>query len=151
MLRLFTLTAVFVVFLRVAFAQDAAAKKELKKFQGTWQVVSSEENGKPTPDEIVQNLKIVIKGDQLTLKGVEDLLQKFAKIKIVVDPSTMPKLVDFKIEAGSEKDNTFEGIYEFKDKQLKICTSTINGNRPSEFASKEGSNRVVFVLKRAQP
>jgi uncharacterized protein (TIGR03067 family) len=151
MSRLFAFSVLFLAFLGVAAAQDDAAKKELKKFQGTWQVVSAEENSKPTPDEIVQNLKIVIKGDQLKLKGVEDLMQKFGKIKLVIDPSTMPKIIDFKIEAGSEKDSTFEGIYELKGDRLKICTSTVSGNRPSEFESKAGSNRVLFVLKREKP
>jgi uncharacterized protein (TIGR03067 family) len=149
--RLFTVPAMLVLALGVAFAQDDAAKKELKKFQGTWQVVSALDSGKPVPDEVVHNLKIVIKEDRLTLKGVEDLILKFGKIKLVVDPSTMPKILDFKIEAGSEKDSTFEGIYEFKDKRLKICASTVSGNRPSEFESKAGSNRVLFVLKRENP
>ena len=132
-----------------AYSQDDAVKKEREKFQGLWQVVSSEEDGNATPDFIVQALKIEIKGDQITLKGVEDLVKKFGKITLVIDPSTTPKILDFKIDAGSEKNNLFEGIYEMKDGTLKICASTRNGgNRPDEFKTKAGSNRALFVLKR---
>jgi uncharacterized protein (TIGR03067 family) len=145
------LTATFIVSLLplAAYSQDDAVKKEREKFQGVWQVVSSEEDGNPTPDFIVQALKIEIKGDQITLKGVEDLIKKFGKVTLVIDPSTTPKILDFKVDAGSEKNNVFEGIYEMKDDVLKICASTRNGgNRPDEFKTKAGANRVLFVLKR---
>jgi len=131
-----------------ARSQDDAVKKEREKFQGTWQVVSSEEDTVATPEIIVNFLKIAIKGDQLTLKGVEDLQKKFGKVTIVIDPATTPKIIDFKIEDGSEKNKTFEGIYELKDDMLKICASVRDGNRPEEFKTKAGSNRVLFVLKR---
>jgi uncharacterized protein (TIGR03067 family) len=152
MMRLFALLAIALVSLGVAFAQDDAGKKELEKLQGTWQVVSAQENNTPVPDEVVQNLKLVVKGKQLNLKGVENLIKKFGKITLTVDPATTPKIIDFKIEAGSEKDNGFEGIYELKGEQWKICAATVSGgNRPGEFEAKAGSNRVLFVLKRANP
>jgi uncharacterized protein (TIGR03067 family) len=134
--------------LGTAASQEDAVKKERAKMQGIWQVVSSEEDAQATPDFIVQNLKIVIKDDQISLKGVEDLLKKFGKITMVVDPATTPKIIDFKIDAGSEKGMTYEGIYELKDDTLKICASTRSGNRPDEFKTSAGSNRVLFVLKR---
>src|SRR5437870_3655943 len=40
--------------------KDDAAKKELEKFQGTWQLVSAETDGKTTPDEQVKKTRIVI-------------------------------------------------------------------------------------------
>jgi uncharacterized protein (TIGR03067 family) len=137
--------------LGIAVAQDDAAKKELKKLDGVWQVVSAEGDGNPFPEEVIQNLRMVFKRDQLTLKGVEDLMKKFEKITLMIDPATTPKIMDFKIEAGSEKDNTFEGIYELKGDQLKICAATERGNRPGDFETKAGSNRVLFVLKRENP
>src|SRR5262245_54085172 len=134
-----------------ALAQDDAAKKELAKLQGPWRVVSAEENKEAVPNEIVENLKFVIKGDELTLAGVENIVKKVAKVKLVVDPSTTPKTIDFKIEAGSEKGTTVEGIYELKDDELRFCACTVGGNRPQEFATKPGSNLILFVLKREKP
>lgn len=145
------LAVVSVLFpLGVALAQDEAVKKEAEKLQGTWEILSSEEDDRPTPEVIVQNLKVVIKGNQLTLKGVEQLINQFGKVTLTIDPATMPKIIDFKVEAGMERDKTFEGIYTLKDDELKICASTRSGgNRPEEFKTQAGSNRLLVVLKRA--
>jgi uncharacterized protein (TIGR03067 family) len=129
-------------------AQDDAVKKEQAKLQGVWQVLNSEEDGKATPEFIVQALKLEIKGNQITIKGVEDLVKKFGKVTLTIDPATTPKIIDFKIEAGSEKDNVYEGIYELKGDELRICASVVKGARPEEFKTKAGSNRALFVLKR---
>jgi len=133
----------------VVYAQDNAVKKESEKFQGTWRLVSSEEDAQPTADFIVENLKIVIKGNQVSLKDVEAIVKQFGKVTITIDPSTNPKIIDFKIVAGTEKDKTFEGIYEMKDDRLKICVSNRSGgNRPDDFKTAAGSNRLLVVLKR---
>lgn len=145
---LFTIAGVLIP-LGVAFAQNDAAKKELERLQGTWQVLSSEEDKLPTPDFIVQNLKVIIKDDQISLKGVEELMKRFGKVTLTIDPTTMPKVIDFKVEAGADKDNRFEGIYTLKDDEFRICASTRSGgNRPDEFKTAAGSNRVLFVLRR---
>jgi|SRR6516165_6261332 len=133
------------------YPQEEAVKKEQKKLQGDWQIVQSEEDGTPTADFIVQNLKITIKGNQLTLKGVEDLMERFGKVTFTVDPSTKPKIMDFKVVAGKDKDNRHDGIYEFKGEQLTICVTTASGgDRPNEFKTRAGSNRLLVTLKRAK-
>ena len=137
------------VSLGTASTQDDAVKKEREKFQGVWKVVSSEEDTRATPDFIVDALKVEIKGDQITLKGVEDLMERFGKVTFTIDPATTPKILDFKVTAGKDKNNQYEGIYVLKDDELKICASTRpGGNRPDEFKTAADSNRVLFVLKR---
>jgi uncharacterized protein (TIGR03067 family) len=131
-------------------AQDEAAKKELAKFQGVWELVSGEEEGQPAAEVIIQNLKIVIKGDQLTLQGDAGLIAKAAKVTIKVDPSTTPKCIDFKVDAGSEKGLALEGIYEWKGNEVKICVHQGN-DRPLQFETKAGSKRLMFVMKKQKP
>jgi uncharacterized protein (TIGR03067 family) len=152
MQRLFCITLVgLLVPLGVAYPQGDAVKKEQKRLQGDWQIVHSEEDGTPTADFIVQNLKITIKGNQLRLKGVEDLADRFGKVTLAIDPSTKPKIMDFKVTAGKDKDNRHEGIYEFKGEQLTICVTTVSGGeRPGEFKTKVASNRLLVTLKRAK-
>ena len=69
----------------------------------------------------------------------------------VVDLATTPRCIDLKIEAGSMKGQVFEGIYEWKGDELRLCFHLSSGNRPVEFETKAGSNRVLFVLKREKP
>jgi uncharacterized protein (TIGR03067 family) len=149
MRKLLAIVCVGLLPLGLVQAQDAAVKKEREKFQGEWKVASSEEDGRATADFIVDNLTIVIKGDQITVKGVEDLVERFGKVTFTIDPGTTPRVIDFKVVAGKEKDNRYEGIYELKDNQLKICATTRSGgDRPDEFKTAAGANRILFVLKR---
>lgn len=41
---------------------------ELAKFQGTWQLISAETDGKKAPAERVKKIRVVIKGDRHTLR-----------------------------------------------------------------------------------
>jgi uncharacterized protein (TIGR03067 family) len=133
-----------------ARAQDDAVKKEHAKMDGAWQIVSGVENGKPSSDNLVQNLKFVFKGSQLTLAGDDIIAKRVGKAAVKIDAATTPRCIDFEltVKGGAAEDRVLEGIYEWKGDELRICISHQAGNRPSEFESKEGSQRVLFVLKR---
>jgi len=145
------LIAIFV--LGDANAQDDAVKKELAKLEGTWDIVSGVERGQPSSEQLLKNLKFVFKGTQLTFAGDDVMAKKVGKIAVKIDASTTPKCIDFdlKVDAGALKDRLLEGIYEWKGDELKLCISEVAGNRPLDFEAKEGSNRVLFVLKRQKP
>ena len=149
--QILSLPAIVLVFFGVALAQDDAVKKELAKMQGDWQLVRGEENGEPAPEYVVKHLKCVIKGDQLTFEGIEPLTDKASKLSIKIDTSTIPKCIDLKVDAGSLKGDVLEGVYERTGDGLKLCLYFGKGNRPLEFETKAGSNRVLFVLKREKP
>jgi uncharacterized protein (TIGR03067 family) len=151
--RFLLLPAIVLAMFGSALADDDAAKKELAKLEGGWQVVSGEEDGKPAGDYVVEHLKWEFKGDRLTFKGIEPLTEIASKLTVKIDPSTNPKCIDFKVDVGSEKGHTLEGIYEWKGDELKVClfVSFTERNRPLEFETKEGSNRATFVLKRQKP
>jgi uncharacterized protein (TIGR03067 family) len=128
-------------------AQDDAGKKELAQLEGVWQVVSMEE-GKQAGADFWKSVKFVFKGNVLTFTGDDALSKKFGKITIVVDPATTPRTIDLKFDAF-EKGLLLEGIYEIKGDELKLCIRGEPGaNRPLEFATKEGTRLVLFVLKR---
>lgn len=146
--QLLTVFAMVLVSVGPALAQDDAVKKEAAKFQGVWQLVSGEDNGQPVAEIIIQNLKIVIKDDQLKLQGDAGLISKAAKVTVKIDPSTTPRCIDFKVDAGSEKGLVLEGIYEWKGDTVKICVYQGGGNRPLEFETKANSNRLLFVMKK---
>jgi uncharacterized protein (TIGR03067 family) len=134
-----------------ALGQDDAAKKDLAKMQGVWQVVRGEEDGEPSSDYLLQNLKLTIKGDQLGLTGHDLAAEKASKLTVKIDPSTTPRCIDLMIDAGSLKGDVLEGIYEWQGDGLKLCLHLTRGNRPLEFDTSKGSNRVLFVLKRQAP
>ena len=147
-LQLLALPVIVLVAFGAVSAQDDAVKKEQAGMAGNWLLVSGEENGEPASEYVVKNLKCAIKGDQLAFKGIEPLTEKASKLTMKIDTSTTPKCVDLKVEAGSLKGDILEGVYEWKGDELKFCLYFGKGNRPLEFETKAGSNRVLFVLKR---
>ena len=129
--------------------QADAVKTELAKLGGTWQVVGHETNGKPTNEDHWRKVQFVFKGNQLTFLGDDILRKKVAKITLVIDPATRPRVIDLKIVEGEFKGTTLEGVYEIKDDSLKICfRNDETKNRPNNFSTREDSNLVLFVLKR---
>jgi uncharacterized protein (TIGR03067 family) len=152
-LRLLALSVIMLIPLGAAPAEDDAVKKELAKMEGEWQVVRGEEDGKAVSEYVVEHLQWHIKGDQLTFKGIQPLTDKASKLTIKIDTSSTPRCIDFKVEAGSEKGGVLEGIYEWQRDELKLCLflNFNNRNRPVEFETRDGSNRVLFVLKRQSP
>ena len=113
------------------------AKKELKKFAGTWSVVSAEEKGEKVPEGEVSDVRLEFSAEKLTYKKGDQAKEGTFKI----DPSKKPAHIDVSIDGKDMK-----GIYVFKGKELKMCVS--EDERPSEFASKEGTKTILVVLKR---
>jgi uncharacterized protein (TIGR03067 family) len=124
------------------------AQNERKKFQGLWQVISIEENKEVIPDVIAKSIQLLINGDRVTLKGTENLGITFDRITFRLDPCTNPPAIDFVID-GAEN-GTHKAIYEVNGDDLRLCVSTLDGNRPDAFETAGGSNRALLLLTRAQ-
>jgi uncharacterized protein (TIGR03067 family) len=119
-----------------------AAKKDLEKLQGDWKVEKAQRGGMDAPANVLEKLTLVVKGDSMTVSegGVRD-----EKAAITLDPGKSPAAIDIKpARAGRD---TVLGIYKLDGDSLTLCWAK-DGARPTDFASKEGSNHVLFVLKR---
>jgi uncharacterized protein (TIGR03067 family) len=123
-------------------------KADADKLQGTWQAVKVEIGGVPLPDELVNNLKYEIKGNNIVTMGVPEIIKQYGAATFKLDPSTKPKSIDFTCTAGDNKGNELEGIYELKDDELRICVQITGKERPNAFVTKEGENRGLLLLKR---
>ncbi len=124
------------------------AKKELAKFDGTWAVTEITYNGK---DHSKLKFNFVFKGDEVIVEGNDRVKQEYARLKIKIDPTTMPKIFDFTVGGGTQKGADMEGIYEFKGDELRICAKIFGKDRPAEFTSPDGGSIVLMVLKRPTP
>jgi uncharacterized protein (TIGR03067 family) len=133
----------------VVAAADEATDKEVKKLEGTWTTAKLIYNGKDFLANGKAGFNIVFKGNEATVTGNKAVKKEYAKIKVKLDLTTKPKVIDITVAAGIQKDALVEGIYELKDDELKICAKVFGGKeRPTEFASPEGGSIVLLVLKR---
>ncbi len=137
--------------LAVSVRADDATKKDHEKFQGTWTVVSAELNGEKLDEAITKGLKFIVKGDKFDVEGPEEVKKEYAKGTFKMEAGTTPKTIDIKVGEGDMKGETKEGIYELDGDNMKLCAKMVGKDRPSEFATKAGSEMVLLVLKREKP
>ena len=125
----------------IAGADDPT--KDFKKLAGTWQVVSQTEQGVAKTADEIKGLTLVIDatGKWEALKDGVVGVKGGGKI----DPSKSPKAVDWTFEGS---DQVALAIYEIDGDTFKHCFSLTK--RPTEFASKAGSNDTYMVLKRVK-
>jgi len=126
--------------------KEAAYKKELEKFTGTWQLVASEKDGVKAPEADVQQIKVIFDCEKFTMvrdgKTVEEGW-------VAIDPARKPKVID--VYPTKPDSKVVMGIYEWDgDDKLKLC-STHPGTeqtRPTLFSTAKGTGHVLVVCKR---
>lgn len=132
----------------VAFA-CAEDKKPTDPLQGEWKMVSFTATAMDLPQEQIDKMKVVVKGDIMTWKFATDEDKGF-DITITLDPKTKPATIDLTwIEGG--KEGTVPGIYKVEKDTLTICYEHNSaGKRPKEFKSEDGGRTVLMVLERVK-
>lgn len=124
--------------------KDNAAREELKKFAGTWALVSLEVDGKTAPADDIKDTRVVIKGNKATFSHRDKVV---AETIFSLDPMKKPKTMDATSTLGPNKGQKTLAIYELDGDNLKVC-STQGEQRPKEFAANQGSGCSLYVWKR---
>ena len=142
-MRLFALIAVTVLI--AADARDDAAKKDLEKFQGNWQLISAERDGKKTPDEDAKKITLTIQGNKFVLRKDAVMISEGT---MTLDPTKKLKEIDETITTGPNKGKVFSAIYEIDDECHNICFAGPGKERPTAFSS--GNGQLLQVWKRGK-
>jgi uncharacterized protein (TIGR03067 family) len=129
----------------VSAANEDTAKAEMKKLEGTWQLLSAMKDGKGTPAEVVKKIRVVIKAGKHTVFFGDEVAAK--EIPFAVDPTKDPKTTVDTLPDGKE----IKGIYKLDGDMLTSCVAEAGKDRPSEFDSKPGSGHTLRVFKRVEP
>jgi uncharacterized protein (TIGR03067 family) len=126
-------------------AEDGeAAKAELEKLQGTWQLISAEADGKTMPAEQVKNIRVVIKGSKHSVYFGDASVVK--EIPFTIDPTKKPKQVTDTLPDGKQ----IKSIYELTGDTLRSCVAPPGKDRPKEFSGKAGTGHTLRVFKRVK-
>src|SRR4051812_9597941 len=91
MRRAWLLSVVSVLLVAADAPKSDLIKKELEKFQGTWQLVSAETDGAKAPEENVKQTRVVIEGSKHTVYFGDKAVVH--QIPFELDPTTDPKSV----------------------------------------------------------
>lgn len=115
------------------------AKSDKDGLQGSWTCETAKKGGDEAPKELIESLKLTIKGDKLTLHVGGEAKEGSYKL----DESKKPKHIDLNVD-----DKTIEGIYELKGNTLTITATHEPGKaRPADF--KGTGEEIHIVFKRA--
>jgi len=106
-------------------------KDAAKKLDGTWLMVSGEEEGKKLPEDRVKKARLVIKGNEHLVQVGSDTLKGTHK----VDTASKPYTIDAMDTEGRFKGKPMLGIYELDGDQFKVCFNHPGKARPKDFAS----------------
>jgi uncharacterized protein (TIGR03067 family) len=146
-----TLFAVTAGLLLGADAKEDVAKNELKKFAGTWMLVSGEKDGKKVADEDVKKSTITWKGAEVALETPHLSKEPIKSSITLLDPSKKPHAMSWKRLAGPDVGKEMHAIYEFLgDDEYRICFAPAGKDRPNEFSAKTGSGHFLHVWKRVK-
>jgi uncharacterized protein (TIGR03067 family) len=137
-------TACVVLLLLVTTARADDKKDEVKKLEGTWEVVALVAGGKELPKDDAPK-KLVIKDGKLTGIGPE--------MRLDTDATKSPKWLGMTF-ARDGKDFTVNAIYELKGDELKICLPMaptkdsgkgFENKRPEGFDTKDKAEMLIHL------
>jgi uncharacterized protein (TIGR03067 family) len=133
---------------RVARSAPDPTAEDQKNLQGTWIMMTEEDQGRKLPEEKLQTrFRLVIKDAKWTLKENQGPEMKQWKVKL--DATRRPKQGDFTYLFGNNKGRVSFGIYELKGDTLRLCIAEPGENRPTRFEGK-GKNTLIH-FKRTNP
>jgi uncharacterized protein (TIGR03067 family) len=123
--------------------QNQKAEEDWKMIEAAWIPVVAELGGKPLPEEYLKDTKLVLTDGRYTYMNDQ------GTYKLI--PAEKLKAMDITGAEGPNQGKTLLAIYELTGDTLRICYDLEGKTRPSEFATKTGTQQLLVSYKRAKP
>lgn len=134
----------------LAFGQAKDDPAELKKFEGSWVLVSGKKDGQPIAGESVSKSKISWKGKETALETPHQSKEAM-KATVTLGAAGAVKTMDFVRAVGPDAGKTMLAIYEFRGPdEYVIVFAPAGKDRPKEMDAKAGSGTTMHVWKRVK-
>jgi RNA polymerase sigma factor (sigma-70 family) len=131
--------------------KGARAPEEPGPLEGTWQGVAFEADGKPGPEGVVKDMRVVFQGDQMSVYRQGELI---GVNQVWLEPTKRPAGLRLKRVQGPNSGRTYEAIYELERDRLRICLNQQDGgSRPAVFRTgrdHRGAGTELIELRRVK-
>jgi RNA polymerase sigma factor (sigma-70 family) len=124
---------------------QAEARSDLDGLHGDWQVVAVEQDGRVLSRDQFPFTSLKIRDDTIVHEGGP---HRLLKVRFRLHPGQQPKALD--MESEGYHGDIYNAIYALEGDTLTICRPD-TATRPTEFASKPGSNILLYTAKRIPP
>jgi len=112
--------------------------------EGTYTIVSGEENGKATPEERIKGSVVRFTADRVV--GTDKDRKEFFAAGYTLDSSKKPWVI--KMKSTSPKESEAVGLIKKEGDTLTLVYALPGGEMPKEFKTKD--KQLMFVLKAAE-
>jgi uncharacterized protein (TIGR03067 family) len=130
---------------RATFINHRLPENVMSELDGVWACESATVNGRTLDDEVAKSLKLTLQGERYkTERGDQVLFDSTYS----VDNNVVPRHINM-VGIGELQGRIGKGIYELKQDRLTMCYTMPDQDRPTAFASDEGSNAHLMVWRRA--
>jgi uncharacterized protein (TIGR03067 family) len=137
-----------VVWKRTKSAEDPAVREELARFQGTWQLLTAETDGKKIDEDQAKQIRVTMTGNTHTVRFGDRVIAE--NVRFAIDPSKTPRWTTDAIDEGPDKGKEMRGIYRLEGDRLTSCVAKVGGERPTEFSAKPGSGQTLRTFVRVK-
>lgn len=119
---------------------DDPPGRGVAELQGVWKLTAVEVSGNSREPLGGGEPRWVVKGDTVSYGGE-------VVARVAADPSTTPRLFDFKLREPARE---YEGIYAVEKDTLKVCLNRRDGakDRPDAFTTKDQPDRLLLVFEK---
>jgi uncharacterized protein (TIGR03067 family) len=122
-------------------AVSAGGESDRDKFQGAWSVSAGEKAGRKAPDGGLKGITVTFTDGRFTWKtGANESQGTFS-----LDETKSPREISISAEGKKHA-----GIYRLEGDELRICVGP-GDDRPADFATRDGAESVLLILKREKP
>jgi uncharacterized protein (TIGR03067 family) len=126
--------------------KDESAK-DVERFQGTWTLLSLENNGESATSEALKGRRLIVTGNESVFMEGERV---FSRSTQKLDATKNPRQVDITQVEGDEKGKVTKGIYLLDGDDLTICYVYPGDGRPSEFKAGKDTGCILLKFRRAK-
>ena len=123
----------------------AKARASDTSLEGTWVAATAERNGAPA-NELVGN-RLSFEGSRFRISKENSLIYGGS---FTVNSAASPAQIDFAVEEGAAKGQSWLGIVKVEYEMLTICDNAPDPQapRPAKFGTAGGSNHVCLSFRR---